>query len=32
MKGRVTVTPQTFADVLKSDGEPPVKYVNKLGR
>ncbi len=27
MRGAVTVKPQTFADLLKTDGEPPVKYV-----
>lgn len=30
MKGPVTITPQTFADVLKTDGEPPVKMVKQL--
>ena len=30
MRGPVTIKPQDFADVLKSDGEPPVKYVQKL--
>ena len=30
MSGPVTVSPQTFADVLKSDGEPPVNYVQQL--
>jgi hypothetical protein len=29
MRGPVTITPQTFADVLKGDGEP-VKYVHVL--
>jgi dipeptidyl aminopeptidase/acylaminoacyl peptidase len=29
MHGPVTITPQTFADVLKGDGEP-VKYVQQL--
>ena len=29
MTGPVTISPQTFADVLKGDGEP-VKYVNRL--
>ena len=31
MRGPVTIKPQTFADVLKGDGEP-VKYVQKLSR
>jgi hypothetical protein len=31
MRGPVTIKPQTFADVLKHDGEP-VKYVGKLSR
>ncbi len=31
MRGPVTIKPQTFADVLKGDGEP-VKYVGKLSR
>ena len=31
MRGPVTIKPQTFADVLKRDGEP-VKYVGKLSR
>ena len=30
MAGPVTISPQTFADVLKSDGEAPVKYVHRL--
>ena len=30
MHGPVTIKPQTFADVLKTDGEPPVKYVQHL--
>lgn len=30
MRGPVTVSPQQFADVLKSKGEPPAKYVPKL--
>jgi len=29
MHGPVTISPQTFADLLKGEGEP-VKYVNKL--
>lgn len=29
MRGPVTITPQTFADILKGDGEP-VKYVRQL--
>ena len=31
MHGPVTIKPQTFADVLKGDGEP-VKYVNQLSK
>jgi hypothetical protein len=31
MKGPVEIAPQTFADVLKGDGEP-VKYVQRLRR
>jgi hypothetical protein len=31
MRGPVTIKPQTFADVLKGDGEP-VKYVNTLSK
>ena len=31
MRGAVTVTPQQFADILKTDGEP-VKYVPKLSK
>lgn len=31
MRGPVEITPQTFADVLKGDGEP-VKYVQKLSK
>ena len=31
MRGPVTIKPQSFADVLKGDGEP-VKYVQKLSR
>ena len=31
MRGPVTIRPQSFADVLKGDGEP-VKYVQKLSR
>ena len=31
MRGPVTIKPQTFADVLKGDGEP-VKYVNKFNK
>ena len=29
MRGPVTIKPQQFADVLKSDGDPAVKYVKK---
>jgi hypothetical protein len=29
MHGPVTISPQTFADVLKGEGEP-VKYVHEL--
>ena len=32
MRGPVTISPQTFADVLKRDGGEPVKYVGKLSR
>ena len=31
MKGPVTISPQTFADLLKGEGEP-VKYVGKLSK
>jgi hypothetical protein len=31
MKGPVEIAPQTFADVLKGDGEP-VKYVQRLSK
>ena len=31
MHGPVTITPQSFADVLKGDAEP-VKYVQKLSK
>ena len=31
MRGPVEITPQTFADVLKGDGEP-VKYIQKLSK
>ena len=31
MRGPVTIKPQSFADVLKGDGEP-VKYVQKLSK
>jgi len=31
MRGPVTISPQTFADLLKGDGEP-VKYVNQLSK
>ena len=31
MKGPVTISPQTFADLLKDEGEP-VKYVGKLSK
>ena len=30
MRGPVSIKPQQFADVLKTDGLPAVKYVNKL--
>ena len=30
MRGPVTIKPQTFADVLKTDGEPPVTYVDSI--
>ena len=30
MRGAVSIKPQQFADVLKTDGLPAVKYVNKL--
>lgn len=32
MLGPVDIKPQTFADVLNGDGEPPVKYVKQLSR
>jgi hypothetical protein len=31
MRGPVTIAPQSFADVLKGEGEP-VKYVQKLSK
>ena len=30
MKGPVKVSPQSFADILRGSGEPPVKYVQQL--
>ncbi|MBR5687046.1 MAG: PD40 domain-containing protein [Prevotella sp.] len=30
MRGPVTIKPQTFADVLKTNGEPPVVYVDSI--
>ena len=32
MRGPVDIQPQTFAKVLATDGEPPVKYVERLSK
>ena len=32
MKGPVVISPQTFADVLKTDGMPPVEYKSSLAK